>query len=612
MATEIMKQQQQRSQVSSPNDLSGTSHSKGSSGSHISNDSNQPDQKRIIYKRADGSTGVSSRDVFDRVQKVSDTRKVSITESLGKFGLDGSFRDDKPVLLTKQKDVYACDELGAASDISYDSGVFSVGEEPAERETFLESASLNAVLHKNNSNHHINTSASDDQWHRFKLLGREGFGKIELSDQVQSLVDKNVDKMTTCLKQIIALRKDDVKKETSDTVDILTGNLMNEVKHTLDVPVDKMEYKRDPGSIRLDAAVSAQLRDYVTVISCMYRDNAFHNFEHASQVVQSSSDLLSYIEASDEKNTQELGLGDGIAVIRDPWTHFALIFSALIHDVDHAGVPNEQLIKERSVIAGAYKDKSVAEQNSIELAWNLLMEPVYRQLRDAIFVTKKEISRFRKLVVTFVLATDIANKELAKLRRDRAKEAIDREENGASNHNTAMHVDIASRKATYIMETIMQAADVSHTMQSFPIYLKWNEKLYREMYSAFALGRAIKDPTDSWFDGDIGFFDFYIIPLAQKLVACGVLNNDKAQGLLNNAISNRKKWQLYGNNIVASYTEQIKDSRRSLVSLDKTVESALSDLSDDGLEQERFEDGVEKGERETKPRNNTKNRRRKG
>ena len=70
--------------------------------------------------------------------------------------------------------------------------------------------------------------------------------------------------------------------------------------------------------------------------------------------------------------------------------------------------------------------------------------------------------------------------------------------------------------------------------------------------------------------------------------------------------------QLYGNNIVASYMEQIKDSRRSLVSLDKTVESALSDLSDDGLEQERFEDVVEKGDRETRPRNNTKNRRRKG
>ena len=59
-------------------------------------------------------------------------------------------------------------------------------------------------------------------------------------------------------------------------------------------------------------------------------------------------------------------------ITSDPLTQFACVFSALIHDVDHSGVPNSQLIKENSRVAAFYKNKSVAEQNSVDLAWDLL------------------------------------------------------------------------------------------------------------------------------------------------------------------------------------------------------------------------------------------------
>jgi hypothetical protein len=39
-------------------------------------------------------------------------------------------------------------------------------------------------------------------------------------------------------------------------------------------------------------------------------------------------------------------------ITSDPLTQFACIFSAFIHDVDHIGVPNTQLIKENTTIAG--------------------------------------------------------------------------------------------------------------------------------------------------------------------------------------------------------------------------------------------------------------------
>jgi 3'5'-cyclic nucleotide phosphodiesterase len=59
-------------------------------------------------------------------------------------------------------------------------------------------------------------------------------------------------------------------------------------------------------------------------------------------------------------------------IASDPLTQFAVVLSALIHDVDHYGVPNAQLVKEQATIATLYKNRSVAEQNSVDLAWRKL------------------------------------------------------------------------------------------------------------------------------------------------------------------------------------------------------------------------------------------------
>ena len=74
-----------------------------------------------------------------------------------------------------------------------------------------------------------------------------------------------------------------------------------------------------------------------------------------------------------------------------PLTQFACVFSALIHDVDHTGVPNTQLVNEGSHLAHYYRDKSVAEQNSVDLAWDLFMGDDFADLRKAICVDQAEL-----------------------------------------------------------------------------------------------------------------------------------------------------------------------------------------------------------------------------
>jgi hypothetical protein len=81
--------------------------------------------------------------------------------------------------------------------------------------------------------------------------------------------------------------------------------------------------------------------------------------------------------------------------------------------------------------------------------------------------------------------------------------------------------------------------------------------LFMEMYKAFKEGRMEKDPSDFWYQGEIGFFDNYVIPLAQKLNVCGVFGVASAE-YLNYAKQNRSEWEIRGERIVAEFAKKAK------------------------------------------------------
>ena len=101
-----------------------------------------------------------------------------------------------------------------------------------------------------------------------------------------------------------------------------------------------------------------------------------------------------------------------------------------------------------------------------------------------------------------VLATDIFDKELGDLRKKRWDQAF-------STESTNMGVVNHDLRATIVLEHIIQASDVSHTMQHWHIYRKWNTRLFHELYRAYKAGRMAKDPSTFWYAGELGFFDNY-------------------------------------------------------------------------------------------------------
>lgn len=72
------------------------------------------------------------------------------------------------------------------------------------------------------------------------------------------------------------------------------------------------------------------------------------------------------------------------------------------------------------------------------------------------------------------------------------------------------------------------------------------------MYIAYKKGRMAKNPLEFWYNGEIGFFDFYIIPLAKKLKECGVFGVS-CDEYLTYALNNRSEWCRRGKEIVKEY-----------------------------------------------------------
>jgi hypothetical protein len=68
--------------------------------------------------------------------------------------------------------------------------------------------------------------------------------------------------------------------------------------------------------------------------------------------------LLSRIAAPDKDFEEHEQLHDHTySITSNPLTQFACVFSALIHDVDHSGVPNSQLVKENTHTSKVYRGK---------------------------------------------------------------------------------------------------------------------------------------------------------------------------------------------------------------------------------------------------------------
>ena len=391
-------------------------------------------------------------------------------------------------------------------------------------------------------------------------------------DKVDRLISWMVEAMSHHLKQVMARRRatssPSVGVPSRASTRIQFGKPQDTVKDVISFCEfdSKGTLERnapvDAESIVLEDKVIVQLTKLVKSIAGMYHDNPFHNFEHASHVALSVTKLLSRIVQQNRDGvilpTSDVDAHAFGIYASVPITQFAAFFCALIHDVDHPGIPNAAYSQERPDLARNYNHTSIAEQNSVDMSWALFMRDEFEDLRRCVCSTNKELFQFRQLVVQMVMATDVMDKDIGKLRKERWNKAFNIDTSGHNEGNDSAEI-IRDRKATIVLEHLIQASDVSHTMQHWHIFSKWNEKLFLEMYHAYKLGRLENDPASNWYKSEIGFFDFYVIPLAKKLEACGVFGVSSDEFLIY-AKENREEWIRPGEDLVQLYLEKYNAS----------------------------------------------------
>ncbi|KAG7360245.1 adenylate/guanylate cyclase [Nitzschia inconspicua] len=377
----------------------------------------------------------------------------------------------------------------------------------------------------------------------------------------QRLVEWNVEVLNVHLEQVVIGRGKKAGPSNPRAMAELEEAIL-EGRHDQDVidemceilPMPTFKQVQSSTASKVSPLVKAQLRAFVERISLMYGSSEeipFHNFEHVSHVVMSASKLMNRIVNPDgidyKQDSESVALqihNSTYGISSDPLLRFAAVFSALIHDCKHTGLTNAELVALGTPEAIRYHNKTVAEQNSVDLAWKILMESKFKDLRACIYSNEEELLHFHKLMVNAVMATDIADKDLKAYRENRWELAF---KDKAEKNLDSMDRD---RKATIVFEYIIQASDVAHTMQHWATYQKFNCRLFEERYIAWLNGHMEKEPSLGWYGGEIWFFDNYIIPLAKKLYKCGVFGVSYHE-FLNYANENRKEWEMKGEAIVA-------------------------------------------------------------
>ncbi len=342
------------------------------------------------------------------------------------------------------------------------------------------------------------------------------------------------------------------------------------------------------------SVVKFQLRKLVVAIENNYEQNHFHSFNHAYQVVVSMNKLIDEI-SRDPSSKTKTGL-----FFQEPLFAFSLVFGALIHDVGHTGMSNQILKEQHHSLCDIYNDhdESIAERYSLDLALKIFNLNEFKDLRNIILPGEIDRVKFGKALFQSILITDITSKERNKMSLKRFEltavppyseltcqcecctessstvteqnlclekksilydseicpmtDDLDNILEGVNipksiartNYRTEFEITHCKLQTISMIEHFMLLSDVGHLMQGWNNFVKWNFRLYKEIIACYKKGLC-GDPSSGWYKGQIGFFDFYIIPLAKR-GSVFFTSKDFGIKLIEQAKINKDQWIEYG------------------------------------------------------------------
>ncbi len=241
-------------------------------------------------------------------------------------------------------------------------------------------------------------------------------------------------------------------------------------------------------------------RRFITRAHNGYRNNPYHNWRHAFDVSQMAYCI-----------TRQTTLGQNLK----PLELYALMLTALCHDIDHGGKTNDFLVDTGSPIALLYNLRSVNENHHCTYTFKLLSEESTNMLHALSLEQKKAV---RKTMIACFKATDMTfHFEIVNQYKSKLKDG-------------AAFVPDSPEDTQLMLNLMMHAADLSNPVRDYENAKQWaaavNEEWWlqgdMEARMSLPVGGMNKRPDESGTDQQIagtqlGFGDFVVGPMFESL-----------------------------------------------------------------------------------------------
>jgi len=243
---------------------------------------------------------------------------------------------------------------------------------------------------------------------------------------------------------------------------------------------------------------------FVVEVEQSYRDNPYHNFEHACDVTQTVYNFIKLVDPRVQFSLTE---------------KMAMIIGAVCHDIDHPGVSNAFLINTRDELALVYNDSSILENHHAACLYSMLKEnpntDVFKNIAE-----EKLWKELRRIVITIILNTDMSHHfqmvsqvelflELNQNKMDKGEFIFAKQED-----------------RQFIMNLIMHSADISNPVKPFAVYNKWADRVLSEFFQQGDMEKERKMPCSPMMDrnttsramSQINFIEFVVAPLYATII----------------------------------------------------------------------------------------------
>ncbi|EGC35025.1 cGMP phosphodiesterase type I [Dictyostelium purpureum] len=233
--------------------------------------------------------------------------------------------------------------------------------------------------------------------------------------------------------------------------------------------------------------------EFLEIVSCSYRENPFHSFNHAIAVTQTV--FLIFIKAN-------------LLNILTPIEKLSIIIASICHDLDHPALSNKFQINIKSPIAVLYDNKSVLENHHLSICLKILSSDVGSKLMETLSEEEKEI--FLNKVKILILATDMENHFSYKSQFDEAILNF--------NWENTEHRDL-------LLIMLLKSADISNELRSFDISNKWANALMQEFFNQSDLEKLNNIPVTPFMEREkvvlhltqVSFIEKFLLPSYQSL-----------------------------------------------------------------------------------------------